>query len=113
MCGDYMILFPLIFGCIPQEDGNQFGVASSASEQNFDTEEANSELEDSSAEESDTPLDSTPFSVDSSVVCGNRTVGTEVGDCALNFALLNQDAELVDLHSFVGSVVFLDLSDFT
>ena len=108
-----MILFSLMFGCIPQEDDNQFGIASSASEQNLDTEEAASEPEDSSTEDSDTQLDSTPFSVDNSVVCGDRTVGTEVGDCALNFALLNQDAELVELHSFVGSVIFLDLSDFT
>ena len=108
-----MILFSLMFGCIPQEDDNQFGIASSTSEQNLDTEEAASEPEDSSTEDSDTQLDSTPFSVDNSVVCGDRTVGTEVGDCALNFALLNQDAELVELHSFVGSVIFLDLSDFT
>ena len=104
-----MILFPLIFGCIPQEDDNEFGVVSPVSEQEFDA----SEPADSSTENSDTQPDSSPFSVDNSAVCDGRTVGTEVGDCALNFALLNQDSELVELHSFVGSVVFLDLSDFT
>ena len=108
-----MILFPLLFGCIPQKYNNQFGVASSTSEQEFDIEEDASEPEDSSTDDSDTQQDSSPFSVDNSVVCGDRTIGTEVGDCALNFALLNQDSELVELHSFVGSVVFLDLSDFT
>ena len=108
-----MILFPLIFGCIPQKDNNQFGVASSTSEQEFDIEEDASEPEDSSTDDSDTPQDSNPFSVDSSLVCGDRTVGTEVGDCALNFVLRNQDSELVELHSFIDSVVFLDLSDFT
>ena len=108
-----MFLFPLYFACIPQEDDNQFGIVSSTSEQNFDTEENASELDDSSIEDSGAQQDSTPFSVDSSVVCGDRTVGTEVGDCALNFALLNQDFQLIELHSFFGSVVFLDLSDFT
>ena len=108
-----MILFPLIFGCIPQEEDNEFGVVSPAFEQEFDAEEDASEPEDASTEDSDTQPDSSPFSVDNSTVCDDRTVGTEVGDCALNFALLNQDSELVALHSFVGSVVFLDLSDFT
>ena len=107
-----MILFPLVFGCVPEKNNNQFGVVSSASEQQIDTEEAASESDDSSAEDSGNQPSSSPFSVDSSLVCGDRTVGTEVGDCALNFALVNQDSELVELHSFVGSVVFLDLSDF-
>ena len=108
-----MTLFPLMFGCTPQEDDTEFGVVTPASEQKFDAEEDASEPADSSIENSDTQPDSSPFSVDSSAVCGDRTVGTEVGDCALNFALLNQDSELVELHSFVGSVVFLDLIDFT
>ena len=108
-----MILIPLIFGCIPQEDDNEFGVVSPASEQEFDAEDDASEPADSSTENSDTQPDSSPFYVDNSTVCGDRAVGTEVGDCALNFALLNQDSELVELHSFVGSVIFLDLSDFT
>lgn len=107
-----MILFPLIFGCIQQKTNNQFGVATSPSEERLENENA-PETEDSSAEDLDTALSSTAFSVDNSAVCGDRTVGTEVGNCALNFALLNQDAELVELHSFVGSVIFLDLSDFT
>ena len=107
-----MMLFPLIFGCLQQETNNQFGVTASSSEQRFENEDA-SEPEDSSAEDLDTALNSTAFSVDNSVVCGDRTVGTEIGDCALNFALLNQNSELVELHSFVGSVIFLDLSDFT
>lgn len=107
-----MILFPLLFGCVQQETNNQFGVATSPSEERPDNEAA-PEPEDSSAEDLDTALNSTAFSVDNSVVCGDRTVGTEVGDCALNFALLNQNSELVELHSFVGSVIFLDLSDFT
>ena len=108
-----MILFSLIFGCISQEDDSHFGVVSSNSEQRFDTEEDVSEQEDSSTEDADDQPDSTPFSVDSDLVCGDRAVGTEVGDCAQNFALLNQDSELVELHSFRDSVIFLDLSDFT
>lgn len=107
-----MILFPLIFGCIPQKDNNQFGFVSSASEQKFDTEEDTSESEESATEDSGNPPLSSPFSVDSSSVCDDRTVGTEVGDCALNFTLINRDSEMVELHSFVDSVVFLDLSDF-
>ena len=106
-------MFSLIFGCISQEEDSQFGVVSSDSEEIFEPEEDVSEQEDSSTEELDNQPDSTPFSVDSDLVCGDRAVGTDVGDCARNFALLNQDSELVELHSFRDSVIFLDLSDFT
>lgn len=108
-----MILLPLMIGCIQQDNKTQFGVAPSGTEQNFEPEEDASALEDSSTEDTASQPDSSPFSVDSSIVCGNRTVGTEIGNCALNFALLNQNSEMVELHSFAGSVIFLDLSDFT
>ena len=53
-----------------------------------------------------------PFAADSSAVCGDRTVGTDIGDCATNFGLIDRNGEVVELHSYAGSVLFLDLSGF-
>ena len=44
--------------------------------------------------------------------CAGREVGTEIGQCAENFTLVNADGEEVSLYDFYGQVVVLDLSGF-
>ena len=50
---------------------------------------------------------------DDSTLCGDRDRGVAIGDCALDFSLLDDSGQLVSLHEFFGQVIFLDLSSFT
>ena len=109
-----MFLLSMVFGCVPEQNNDGFGIASSSPDRNFDTaEDVPVNTEDTSADEStgDAVLEN-PFATDSSSVCGDRTVGAEIGDCAVNFGLIDRDGEVVQLHSYAGSVIFLDLSGF-
>ncbi|MDG1478891.1 MAG: hypothetical protein P8R54_04835 [Myxococcota bacterium] len=45
--------------------------------------------------------------------CEGKTVGIDVGDCALNFALVDADGTTHELHSYAGQVLLLDFSGFT
>ncbi len=45
--------------------------------------------------------------------CEGKTVGVDVGDCALNFALVDADGTTHELHSYAGQVLLLDFSGFT
>ena len=110
-----MILFSLMFGCVPEQNNDGFGIVGSNPDRNFDTAEevVDTNTEDTSVEESnDDALLENPFAADSSSVCGDRTVGTDIGDCAVNFGLIDRQGEVVQLHSYAGSVLFLDLSGF-
>ena len=49
----------------------------------------------------------------SSEICVGRDTGTELGQCAVNFALPDRSGEMITLHTFYGDVIFLDLSAFT
>ena len=107
-----MSLIGLLMGCISESKNDGFGIVSSVADQSLDTsDKENEEQLDTSDENVDDDLEN-PFSVDSSLVCGTRNIGTSVGDCAVNFTLINREFEQVELHSFVGSVIFLDLSGF-
>ena len=110
-----MIFFSLMFGCVPEQNNDGFGIVGSNPGRDLDTAEevVDTTTEDTSVEESDDEaLLENPFAADSSSVCGDRTVGTGIGDCAVNFGLIDRDGEVVQLHSYAGSVLFLDLSGF-
>ena len=110
-----MILFSLMFGCVPEQTNDGFGIAGSNPDRNIDTAEevADTNTEDTSPDgPSDDAVLENPFATDSTSVCGDRTVGSDIGDCAVNFGLVDRDGEVVQLHSYAGSVLFLDLSGF-
>ena len=44
--------------------------------------------------------------------CAGREVGTEIGQCAENFTLMDADGVEVSLYDFYGQVIVLDLSGF-
>jgi hypothetical protein len=56
---------------------------------------------------------SNPFDVDSQEICQDRNVGTSIGDCARNFVLSDREEQLIELHDYKDTVVFLDLSSFS
>ena len=102
-----------LVGCSPPQNNDGFGIASSVSDQAIDTATNTEGGEETSTDDTvneDGP--ESPFSVDSSSVCGDRIVGTSIGDCAVNFTLGDRESEMIDLHSFAGDVIFLDLSSF-
>ena len=108
-----MILVSLMFGCIPEKKTDDFGMVNAPPDRTVDTSEEGENSIDTSVEQSDgDALLENPFATDSGSICGTRTVGTEVGDCAVNFGLIDRDGEVVELHSYAGSVLFLDLSGF-
>ena len=109
-----MILFSLMLGCVPEQNNDGFGIAGSSPDRNLDTaDDVVGDTEDTSTGDStDDAVLENPFAADSSSVCGDRNVGADIGDCAVNFGLIDRDGEVVQLHSYAGSVVFLDLSGF-
>ena len=108
-----MFLFSLMLGCVPEQNNDGFGIVNTSPDRTLDTSEEVVDDSDTSSEEPpDDDMLENPFAVDSSTVCGDRTVGTDVGDCAVNFGLIDRTGEMVQLHSYSGSVVFLDLSGF-
>ena len=111
-----MIVFSLLLGCVPEKNNDGFGIVGSAPEQTLDTSEEVKEEENEPADDlSEDPEDlavNNPLYFESGTVCGNRTVGTDIGDCASNFGLLDRNGEVVQLHTYAGSVIFLDLSGF-
>ena len=50
---------------------------------------------------------------DPAELCDSESTGTEIGECASNFALMNESDSLVELYDYQGDVIFLDLSSFT
>ena len=110
-----MILFSLMLGCVPEQNNDGFGIVGTNPDRDIDTAEdvADTNTGDVSPDDSGggTALED-PFAADSSSVCGDRTVGTDIGDCAVNFGLIDREGEVVQLHSYAGSVLFLDLSGF-
>lgn len=45
--------------------------------------------------------------------CEGREVGNEVGQCAIDFTLLDQNGDEQTLYDYAGKIVFLDFSGFT
>ena len=109
-----MFLFSLMLGCAPEQNNDGFGIASSNPDRNLDTaEDVAEDTQDTSTDDlTDDAVLENPFAADSSSVCGDRTIGSDIGDCAVNFGLIDRNGEVVQLHSYAGSVVFLDLSGF-
>ena len=108
-----MYLIVLIAACVSEPQNDGFGIVGSVPDQSLDTAEKVEDGVDTSVNdtENNDALED-PFAVDSNPICGTRNIGTSVGDCAENFALIDRDFEMVELHSFAGSVLFLDLSGF-
>ena len=110
-----MTLLSLIFGCVPEQNNDGFGIVNTSPDRDLDTAEdvVDTNTEDTSTDgPNDDALLEDPFAADSSAVCGDRNVGTDIGDCATNFGLIDRNGEVVELHSYAGSVLFLDLSGF-
>lgn len=108
-----MFLFSLLLGCVPEQNNDGFGIVNTSPDRTLDTSEEVVDDTDTSVEDpGDDAVLENPFAADSSSVCGDRTVGTDIGDCAVNFGLIDRDGEVVELHSYAGSVLFLDLSGF-
>ena len=108
------LVLSFILSCVQTETANSFGVVTTQPEQSSvatpDSGSQDSAVEERSEYPSSTPAD--PFAIDDTEVCGGRTVGIEVGNCAKNFHLIDRNEALVSLHSFAGSIIFLDLSGF-
>ena len=109
----FMMLFSLIFACVPEQTNDGFGMVNTTPDRTLDTSEEDDNSSDTIGDgaDGDAVLEK-PFATESGSVCGDRTVGTEVGDCAVNFGLIDRNGEVIELHSYVGSVLFLDLSGF-
>merc|ERR1711871_733197 len=89
----------------PQEDTDVSEVSNEPESQN-DTEEPS---QPETAEPEQAQEDSAVVEVD----CGPDSTGSDVGECAYNFALMNENDNMTALYDFYGDVVFLDLSSFT
>ena len=87
-----------------------------ATPQDSSTDSAETDPSRDSAPPQDTASDSaepTDSGSPESSLCDGRDTGTELGQCAVNFALMSREQEQVALHDFHGEVIFLDLSSFT
>jgi len=106
----------LILACSGRTESFQFDIHTNVTDHETPTEETESNLEEenNSCGFSDSEcIDTAQNDNLDSGVCGDSSTGTNIGDCATNFSLPNQNQESVQLHDYYGQVIFLDLSSFT
>ena len=92
-------ILALLLGCAPEQDPFD-NVPSNPNEPDADTDA-----------DADTDTDTDTDTVDTP--CENRTVGTDVGLCAMDFTLESSSGEMVSLYDFTGNVIYIDFSDYT
>ena len=91
-------------GSIDTEDSGSIDTEDSGSTDTGSTDTGSTDTEDSGSTDTGS-TDTDP--------CEGRTVGIDVGDCAMNFALVDADGTTHDLHRYAGQVLLLDFSGFT
>ena len=112
-----MILASLFMtGCLTKTEKFQFEITADLSQEepkNEDTESDIEEVQDRGSTESDVSDPEGQADITDSGICEDAISGTDIGDCATNFTLLDRNQESVQLHDFYGQVIFLDLSSFS
>ena len=115
----------MILGCSPDTQEFQYEIQTDLSQDENQTESTDLPPEEEQDTDVQTPENSNgdqsePEDTDTaqteptdSGVCDDTLAGTNVGDCATNFTLLDRNQEQVQLHDFHGEVIFLDLSSFS
>lgn len=80
-----------------------------------DTQDTDDTTEpDDTAEPDDTDSGSTDdTAVADSTPCEGREVGIQVGQCATDFTLVDQNGDTQTLYDYAGQVILLDFSGFT
>ena len=113
-----MLTFLFLWACTSQKDVVFDFESSGDSQTNNQPETIVEEPVDDTAQvgEPSEPETTQPASEPESVpseTCDRDSTGTEEGECGSNFALMNENDNMVELYDYQGDVIFLDLSSFT
>ena len=110
-----MLIFLFFWACSSQKDV-VFDFEGASDTQTNNQPEATVEDTAPVSEEPSAPENTQPTSepeTDPTELCDRDSTGTAEGECGSNFALMNDNDNMVELYDFQGDVIFLDLSSFT